>query len=121
MPRAAVWRRRATWLEPDLFLVTAARLRATDPGRLPTADLVVEVSSAGSATYDRTAKADTYAAFGVRELWLVGLEQQTIEQRVLDGPTWRVAGVHSGAAPFEAEIFAGLTVVPAHVFAMDEP
>src|SRR5881396_3122822 len=26
VPRAAVWRRRATWLEPDLFLVTAARL-----------------------------------------------------------------------------------------------
>src|SRR5439155_584464 len=85
VPRAAVWRPDwQTWLEPDLFLVTAERLRTTDAGRLDTADLVVEALSAGSATYDRTAKADTYAALGVRELWLVDLERRAIEQRVLE-------------------------------------
>jgi len=57
VPRAAVWRPDwQTWLGPDLFLVTAERLRTTDAGRLDTADLVVEALSAGSATYDRTAK-----------------------------------------------------------------
>src|SRR5438445_9116885 len=59
VPRAAGWQ---TWLEPDLFLVTAERLRTTDAGRLHTAELVVEALSAGSATYDGTAKGDTYAA-----------------------------------------------------------
>src|SRR5207249_3262459 len=92
VPRAAVWRPDwQTWLGPDLFLVTAERLRTTDAGRLDTADLVVEALSAGSATYDRTAKADTYAALGVRELWLVDLERRAIEQRLLEAGRWRVA------------------------------
>src|SRR5439155_6846237 len=57
VPRAGVWRPdRHTWVEPDLFLVTAERLRATDAGHFTTADVVVEALSAGSATYDRTAK-----------------------------------------------------------------
>jgi len=118
VPRAAVWR--PDWhtsLEPDLFLVTAERLRTTDAGRLDTADLVVEALSAGSATYDRSAKADRYAALGVRELWLVDLERRAIEQRVLEAARWRVAGAHAGSAAFEAAVFPGLTVVPEDVFA----
>ena len=118
VPRAAVWRPDwHTWLEPDLFLVTAERLRTTDAGRLDTADLVVEALSAGSATYDRTAKADTYAALGVRERWLVDLERRAIEQRVLEAGRWRVAGVHAGSVAFEAAVFPGLTVVPEDAFA----
>jgi len=121
VPRAAVWRPDHTYLEPDLFLVTAERLRTTDAGRLTSADLVVEALSAGSATYDRTAKADTYAALGVRELWLVDLEKRAIEQRILDGSAWRIAGVHAWPATFEARVFPGLTVAPADVFAPDPP
>ena len=118
MPRAGVWRPdRHTWLEPDLLLVSAERLRTTDAGHLTTADLVVEALSAGSATYDRTAKADTYAALGVRELWLVDLERRAIEQRVLEAGRWRVAGVHAGSVAFEAAVFPGLTVVPEDAFA----
>ncbi len=32
---------------------------------------MIEVISPGSAIYDRNTKADTYAALGVKELWLV--------------------------------------------------
>ncbi len=65
----------------------------------------------------RTAKADTYAALGVHELWLVDLERRAIEQRVLEAGRWRVAGVHAGSAAFEAAVFPGLTVVPEDAFA----
>jgi Uma2 family endonuclease len=83
---------------------------------------VVEALSTGSATYDRTAKADTYAALGVRELWLVDLERKAIEQRVLEAGRWRVLGVHAGSAAFESAafesaVFPGLIVFPADVFA----
>jgi Uma2 family endonuclease len=74
-------------------------------------------ATAGSTTYYRTAKADTYAALGVRELWLVDLERKAIEQRVLEAVRWRVAGVHAGSAAFEVAVFPGLTVVPEDVFA----
>ncbi|HJP93445.1 MAG TPA: Uma2 family endonuclease [Pyrinomonadaceae bacterium] len=50
-----------------------------------TADLVIEIISPGSAIYDRNTKADTYAALGVKELWLVDESSGIIEMRVLEG------------------------------------
>lgn len=117
VPRAPIWTPADTYLEPDLFLVASERLRTMDAGELTTADLVVEILSPGSATYDRTAKADTYAALGVRELWLVDVERRSIEQRVLGEGAWTVRGTYAGAASLEADTFPGLVVVPAAVFA----
>ena len=68
VPRAAIWTSARTYLEPDLMFVSAERLKRTDPGHLTTADLVVEVISPSTAVYDRTTKADTYAALGVGEV-----------------------------------------------------
>jgi len=117
VPRTPVWTPANTYLEPDLFLVATERL--TDAGRITTADLVVEILSPASAMYDRTAKADTYAALGVEELWLADLEKRAIEQRVRVEGAWRLAGTHAGAAPFESVRFPGLSVVPDDVFGRD--
>ncbi len=81
VPRAAIWTSAHTYLEPDLFYVSAALEARLDPERRTTADLVVEVISPGSAIYDRNTKADTYGALGVRELWLVDETAQTLEVR----------------------------------------
>ena len=43
------------------------------------ADIVFEYVSQGNATYDRTTKAATYLALGVRELWLIDPATVTIE------------------------------------------
>ena len=87
-----------------------------DAGELSMADLVVEILSPSSAMYDRTAKADTYAALGVRKLWLVDVERQSIEQRVLVEGTWEVRGVFSDTDSVRAETFRELVVVPADVY-----
>lgn len=79
LPRAAIWTSKRTYLEPDLFYVSAELEARLDPKRRDTADLVVEVISPGSAMYDRTTKADTYGALGVRELWLIDETAQTVE------------------------------------------
>jgi Uma2 family endonuclease len=81
VPRAAVWTSERTYLEPDLFYVSAELEARLDPKRRETADLVVEVVSPGSAIYDRNTKADTYAALGVRELWLIDETAETVEVR----------------------------------------
>ncbi len=91
VPRAAIWTSAHTYLEPDLFYVSAELEARLDPKRRTTADLVVEVISPGSAMYDRNTKADTYAALGVRELWLIDETAQTVEVR-------RQAGQGFGAA-----------------------
>lgn len=89
VPRTAIWTSAHTYLEPDLMFVSADILQRMDPGHLRTASLVVEVISPSTAVYDRTTKADTYAALGVGELWLIDTQQQTIEQRVLEHEEWR--------------------------------
>jgi Uma2 family endonuclease len=84
VPRAAIWTSPNTYLEPDLFYVSAETEARLEPNRRTTADLVVEVISPGSAIYDRNTKADTYAALGVKELWLIDESNHTVEVRVLD-------------------------------------
>ncbi len=82
-PRAALWTSPATYIEPDLFYISTRMSREIDLTRPNRADLVVEIVSPGTAIYDRNTKADTYAALGVRELWLVDPENETIEVRNL--------------------------------------
>jgi Uma2 family endonuclease len=84
-PRAAIWTSDRTYLEPDLFYLSAETESRLDPKRRTTADLVIEVISPGSAIYDRNTKADTYAALGVKELWLVDETAETVEVRSLRG------------------------------------
>jgi Uma2 family endonuclease len=115
VPRAAVWKPH-TYLEPDLFLVGADLLARSGAENFISADLVVEVHSPSSAVYDRTAKADTYAALGVRELWLVDLEAKAIEQRVLVAGRWQILPLHAGAETVESSVFPGLAVVAQDVF-----
>ena len=117
VPRAPVWTPADTYLEPDFFLVATERLRQMGDENPTSADLVVEVLSPSTAVYDRTAKADTYAALGVRELWLVDLETETIEQRILAGGAWQVGPPHAGAASLESAAFPGLRLIPAEILA----
>ena len=88
IPRAGIVRGPDSWLEPDLFYVAATTYATSDPNYpqyLSTADLVIEVISPSSAIYDRNTKADTYAALGVKELWLVDEVLGIIELRTLEG------------------------------------
>lgn len=117
VPRAPIWTDADTYLEPDMFLIRTSRLSAMSRRQTTSADLVVEIFSPGSSVYDRHAKADTYAALGVTELWLVDPEAKAIEQRALrDDRTWRCVGVHAGTTPLRSTAFPDLEIVPARVF-----
>jgi Uma2 family endonuclease len=85
IPRTPIWIKPNTWLEPDLFYISAQTQARINKKQITTADLVIEIISPGSAIYDRNTKADTYAALGVTELWLVDELSGVIEVRVLEG------------------------------------
>ena len=106
VPRAAIWTSRNTYLEPDLFYVSAQTEALLEPGHRTTADLVIEVISPGSAIFDRNTKADTYAALGVKELWLVDENSSEIEVRLLEGTEYDV-GKH-----FESDDVIASAVLP---------
>jgi len=81
-PQAAIYRDVAagTYLEPDMMYVSP-ELKDRMGRKRSSADIVFEYSSKSTVKYDRTTKADTYLALGVRELWLIDSDNVTIEVR----------------------------------------
>lgn len=70
----------ATYLEPDMMFVSEELAGAMGDKRT-SADIVFEYASKSTAVYDRTTKAQTYLALGVRELWIIDSNSLTIEVR----------------------------------------
>ncbi|MDQ3666713.1 MAG: Uma2 family endonuclease [Acidobacteriota bacterium] len=67
-----------TYLEPDMMYVSD-ELRQRLGRKRSSADIVFEYLSESTAVYNRTTKAHTYFALGVRELWLIDPVTVTIE------------------------------------------
>lgn len=117
-PREAIWIDR-TYVEPDMMYVSH-ELRARMTERRTSADIVFEILSESTATYDRTTKADTYLALGVRELWLIDPVTQSIEVRhaaTRDGwPAWETR-LHGAGDEAESRVLAGWRVSVDDLFA----
>jgi Uma2 family endonuclease len=80
--------------EPDVVYVAPGREGIlTTRGVEGVPDVVVEVLSPGTRTYDRCAKLRTYMEHGLREVWLVDADRRTVT-------------VHRPAAP-EATVAVG--------------
>ena len=87
------------------------------------ADIVFECLGCRTSVYDRTTKADTYLALGVRELWLIDPITATIEVRQAGRAgeilVWKALkysrGQHAESRVLEGyqvsvdDLFAGLT------------
>src|SRR5215813_5180661 len=116
VPRAAIWTSPNTYLEPDLFYVSAETESRLQPNHRTTADLVVEVISPGSAIYDRNTKADTYAALGVKELWLVDEVAQTVEVRIREGNRFAQSVALEGEDHLTSVVLPGFNVKVSELF-----
>ncbi|MEK6286161.1 MAG: Uma2 family endonuclease [Acidobacteriota bacterium] len=113
-PREAIYID-STNVEPDMMYVSS-ELASRMGRRRTSADIVFEYLSKSTAVYDRTTKADTYLALGVRELWLIDPTTRTIEVRhwtapVRDGglPRWEVV-VYSEGESAESRVLSGWRV-----------
>lgn len=116
VPRAAIWTSRATYLEPDLFFISAELAARLDPRYPVCADLVIEITSPGSAMYDRNTKADTYGALGVRELWLVDETDENVEVRRQSGEGFGERQFFSGEEVLVSAVLPDLLLPVAALF-----
>jgi Uma2 family endonuclease len=116
LPRAAIWTGARTYLEPDLFYVSAETQARLDPTHRDTADLVIEVISPGSAIYDRNTKADTYGALGVRELWLVDESAETVEVRRQTGSGFDEGQTFARGEEIRSALFPDLRLLVEQLF-----
>jgi len=65
-------------LQPDVMFISRERAGIVRDFVRGAPDLVVEVTSTGTATYDRVDKVRWYRAYGVRECWIVDAFRETI-------------------------------------------
>lgn len=119
IPRAGIIRGPNSWLEPDLYYVAGdvkTYLDSEYPQYLRTADLVIEIISPSSAIYDRNTKADTYAALGVKELWLVDEALGIIEVRILEGDRYASSLVFERDDLLKSTVLSGFEMRVGAVF-----
>ena len=109
----------STYLEPDLMYVSRA-LRQQMGTKRTSADIVFEFLSRTTNVYDRTTKADTYLALGVRELWLVDPVNSIVEVRhaskVGEILVWKVLSYSRGQHA-KSRVLQGFEVSSSDLFA----
>ncbi len=90
-------------LEPDVVFIRKDRLEIADPeGDVHgPPDLVVEVLSPSTESYDRNLKRKRYLESGVEEVWVIDIDERMVEvwrpdleepEQVRDVLRWRVTG-----------------------------
>jgi Uma2 family endonuclease len=80
-------------------------------------DWICEVLSPSTAALDRTRKMHHYARAGVRHLWLVDPQPETLEVYRLEAGGWKVAMNAAGPVKVRAEPFEAVELDLARVWA----
>ena len=81
-------------VQPDLVVVCNKEQLATNYVDGPPS-LVIEVTSPSSLRHDRVRKFRLYAAYGVKEYWILTPSPPMAEVHLLDGQGYRTHGVYS--------------------------
>lgn len=97
--------------QPDVVVLLNAHLdRVAAKKIIGAPDLVVEVASRGTATYDRVSKYDIYARTGVAEYWIVKPTNRTIEVLILENGEYYSSGIFRGEQLLLSRIVPDLPV-----------
>ena len=105
-------------VQPDVLIVLKANYDKLSENRVFGApDLVIEVASPGTATYDRHAKQMAYAQAGVPEYWIADPIARTVEVFVLENYVYTSVGIFEGNATLPSTIVPGLTTQVEQFFA----
>jgi Uma2 family endonuclease len=100
-----------------LVVLAANRERIVPEGIDGPPDLVVEIASPSTATYDRAKKLHAYERGGVPEYWIADPIARTVEVLVLSDAAYRSQGVFHGQALLPSKIVPGFPVRVAQFFA----
>ncbi len=76
-------------VQPDILVILNENQQSIARTHIVGApDLIIEILSPGTASYDRSIKSATYARTGVKEYWLADPYQHTLEVFVLEKATY---------------------------------
>ena len=102
---------------PDVLFIAKERLNIAEELNVQGApDLVVEVLSPSTASYDKKKKSQLYFTNGVKEYWLVDPDQQLVEVFITGEKQWQWVGVFDQEDVLTTSLIPGLQVKLAEVF-----
>lgn len=103
--------------QPDILFVSNSRSSIVTEANIQGApDLVVEILSPGTATYDRGYKQSLYSSHGVREYWLVDPEAETVEVLAEGAQAFLLNATHRRGESLTSPLLAGLAIDLEQVF-----
>ena len=103
--------------QPDILLVSNSRSSIVTEANIQGApDLVVEILSPGTATYDRGYKQSLYSRHGVREYWLVDPDAETVEVLAESEQALVLQATHRRGESLTSPLLAGLAIDLEQVF-----
>ena len=104
-----------TVVQPDLLVVCDSK-KITGACVRGAPDLVVEILSPSSASYDRMLKFKRYADAGVKEYWIVSPDLATVEIFTLDDGSFRLYDGFMQQERLRSALFSELAFNMADVF-----
>lgn len=104
--------------QPDIIVVLNAHLSIiTDRRIMGTPDLIIEISSPATASYDRTEKQATYQRAGLPEYWIADPATHTIEVLFLEEGAYQSQGTFHGKLALSSRTVPALSVLVEQFFA----
>lgn len=104
-------------VQPDVLVLLASHLdRLQDKCIIGPPDLVVEIISPSSFTYDRVVKHNLYEQAGIPEYWLVNIQEQGIEVFVLEEGEYRSLGAFREKQEVQSRLLSRGNVQAAQLF-----
>ena len=104
-------------LQPDILFISKEREKIIEERAIMGApDLIVEILSPSSTYYDVVKKKELYRRYGVKEYWLVFIEEKAIEALFLEGDVYREFASAKGEGSVKSKLLKGLEVVLKEIF-----
>jgi Uma2 family endonuclease len=106
-----------TVVQPDILFINKERLDIIkEAAIMECPDLIVEIVSPSSASYDTVEKRDIYEEYGVKEYWLVFPQEKVIEVLTLESNIYREFCKGRKTGVVRSKIIVGLEVDLKEVF-----
>jgi Uma2 family endonuclease len=101
----------ATPVQPDIVFIHADNSEIIKTANIEgVPDLIVEISSPGTARYDRRTKYRLYAEAGVREFWIVDPDECAVDVYALRGNAYVPFGHYVGDGIIQSELLPDLRI-----------
>ncbi|MBI4330502.1 MAG: Uma2 family endonuclease [Chloroflexi bacterium] len=105
-------------VQPDIMFISLERFDIITKDEIRGApDLVVEILSPSTSAKDRGIKRKLYGRHGVRELWIVDPDRQTVEVAVPGKTGLETTGVYKKGESLVSQVLLDLRIDLAEVFA----